>query len=369
MSITAEDNLFPPGEFIRDELDARNWTQEDLAAILNRPLPTVNQIILAKKRITSQTAQELAAAFGTSAELWLNLEASYRLASERQSQAPVARRAKLYELGPVKDMLKRRWIEKCDTIDALETEVCAFFEINSVNEDPRIAAAARKSTDYTESTPAQRAWLFRAKKLAQACTAAKYSKEAMEKRLEQLHALTASEQEVRRVPEVLAQMGIRFVVVEHLPRTKLDGAAFWLSSDSPVIVLSLRYDRIDWFWHTLIHELRHIFHRDGTRIDNDLVSSPRTTKEKEMRADREASDFLIPHEVLDSFIARVKPRFSKQRIIKFANLHSIHPGIVVGQLQYQGAIKYSHSREMLVGVRNIITEAALTDGWGVSAGI
>jgi len=35
-----------------------------------------------------------------------------------------------------------------------------------------------------------------------------------------------------------------------------------------------------------------------------------------------------------------------------------------GQLQHRKAIPYSHSREMLAKVRNIVTEAALTDGFG-----
>lgn len=65
---------FVPGEYIRDELDARGWTQADLAAIMERPLPTVNQIISGKKAITPETAIELGQAFGTSPELWMNLE-------------------------------------------------------------------------------------------------------------------------------------------------------------------------------------------------------------------------------------------------------------------------------------------------------
>jgi addiction module HigA family antidote len=66
--------VFPPGDFIRKELEARHWTQSDLAAVLGRPLPAVNEIINGKKRITAETAKALALAFGTSAELWLNLE-------------------------------------------------------------------------------------------------------------------------------------------------------------------------------------------------------------------------------------------------------------------------------------------------------
>jgi HTH-type transcriptional regulator/antitoxin HigA len=56
------------------ELEARGWTQKDLAEITNRPIQTINEIIQAKKQITPETALDLAAAFGTSAELWINLE-------------------------------------------------------------------------------------------------------------------------------------------------------------------------------------------------------------------------------------------------------------------------------------------------------
>ena len=87
-------NVFSPGEFLRDELEARGWTQRDLADVLGRPLQTVNQIINAKKRITPETAVELASALGTSAGLWLNLESAYRLAHVKSIDTHIARRAK-----------------------------------------------------------------------------------------------------------------------------------------------------------------------------------------------------------------------------------------------------------------------------------
>lgn len=66
----------PPGRIIKRELEARGWTQKDLAHIMDRPEQTISQIVNAKKRITPETALQLAAAFGTSAEFWLRLEAS-----------------------------------------------------------------------------------------------------------------------------------------------------------------------------------------------------------------------------------------------------------------------------------------------------
>ncbi|MEW6755453.1 MAG: HigA family addiction module antitoxin [Candidatus Latescibacterota bacterium] len=78
----------------RDELEERGWTQKDLAEILGRPLQSVNQIINGRKRITPETAVELAAAFGTSRELWLHLEASFRLSQLGRPDPAIARRAR-----------------------------------------------------------------------------------------------------------------------------------------------------------------------------------------------------------------------------------------------------------------------------------
>ena len=62
--------------------------------------------------------------------------------------------------------------------------------------------------------------------------------------LKQLKALMYFPQEIRHVPRILGNAGIRLVIVERLPGTRIDGAAFWLD-DGPVIALSVRYDRID----------------------------------------------------------------------------------------------------------------------------
>jgi HTH-type transcriptional regulator/antitoxin HigA len=146
----------------------------------------------------------------------------------------------------------------------------------------------------------------------------------------------------------------------------------WLNPDSPVIALSLRYDRIDAFWHTLLHECAHVMYKDGLTgdvyLDVDLVGdeadSSAAKPEVELKADEFAAGFSIPRAELDGFIARVRPLFSKSRIQGFAAKLNIHPGLVVGQLQHRKMIPYSHSREMLARIRHVLTEVALTDGFG-----
>lgn len=86
--------VFPPGDFIREELEARGWSQSDFARVLGRPLQAVNEIINGKKRITAETAKEIAAAFGTEVEVWMNLETTYRLATAADPSPAIRRRAK-----------------------------------------------------------------------------------------------------------------------------------------------------------------------------------------------------------------------------------------------------------------------------------
>ena len=67
--------VFPPGRVLSEELEARGWTQKDLADIMGRPAQTINEIVRGSKQITPETAIELSEAFGTSAEFWTNLGA------------------------------------------------------------------------------------------------------------------------------------------------------------------------------------------------------------------------------------------------------------------------------------------------------
>ena len=113
--------------------------------------------------------------------------------------------------------------------------------------------------------------------------------------------------------------------------------------------------------------------RDGVSVmlaplDSDLVGDKaiRSAEKSEMeqKADAFAGQHLVSPTEMDNFIARVKPMFSKVKIHGFALRQGVHPAIVIGQLQHKGAIHWSHSREFLVKVREIVTSSALTDGWG-----
>lgn len=358
--------VFPPGEFLKDELEERGWTQKDLADILSRPVTLVNEIIVGKRGISPETARGLSAALGTSAELWMNLDSVYQLS--RVANDPddeIARRAKVYGFAPVKDLVRRGWIEPSNNVAVLEERLLGFYQCKSLEERPQFPHAARKSTSYEKTlTSGQLAWLFRAMHLARTISAKRFSKENLKSSVEQLRLYLQAPQEIRHVPRVLSEAGVRLVVVQPLPGSKIDGACFWLDK-SPVIALSCRFDRIDNFWFVLMHELGHVMNDEGS-FDEDLKEGTEEEERppSEKLADQFAVDNILSQDALESFIARIRPLYSVQRIEAFARVAKVHPGIVVGQLQHRQEITYSSFRKTLSPVRDIVTKSAITDGWG-----
>jgi HTH-type transcriptional regulator/antitoxin HigA len=119
-----------------------------------------------------------------------------------------------------------------------------------------------------------------------------------------------------------------------------------------------------------MHEIAHILHGDPISVDRGMVDAEEGVlvrlvgNEAEHRADQEAAASLIPAKEIESFIGRIGPLYSRDRVIQFANRIHIHPGIIVGQLQYRKEIGYRSLRDQLVKIRDVVISSALTDGWG-----
>lgn len=373
---TQNPEAFAPGEYIREELEARGWSQLDLSEILGRPPQAVNEIINGKRAVTPDTARSLSEAFGTSAQLWMNLQSAYDLARVRDpGENLVARKSKLYQFAPIGEMQKRGWIERSSNFEVVQAQVFGFFGVDSIPDEPAdIQAAARKAGG--DWTPPQRAWLTRAKQLAKTVqVTGRFTPKELQRALAALSLLKADPEEIRKVSRVLSEAGIRFLIVAPLPQSKIDGACFWLSDHEPVVVLSFRYDRLDWFWHTLMHELGHVANGDGRTtatldirlVGSDAVKESEKTAE-EIRADEFAVNWLVDQSELSDFVSRT-PVFSRLKIVGFSKRLGVHPGIVVGQLQHRKLVPYTNSRPLLTSVRSFIIGSVLTDGWSSLASV
>ena len=72
-------NRIHPGQFLREELGARGVSQSALARHIKAQANVVNQICNEKRGISPEMAKKLAAALGTTPELWINLQGTYDL--------------------------------------------------------------------------------------------------------------------------------------------------------------------------------------------------------------------------------------------------------------------------------------------------
>lgn len=359
---------FHPGEYLREFLEGRGWSQVEFAGIIGRPSQLINDIIAGKRGITPETAKAFSAAFGTSPELWMNLDSAYQLWKSAPVSSEVTERANLRSKFPVRDLLNRGWIRFTENIEELKHELLEYYEIKDINESPRFQAAFKKAGDPEDPTPNQVAWIYRVKHVAETVPVPPYSKKSLEKVLERLEELRAAPEEVQHVPQALASCGVRLVIVEPLPSSKIDGMCLWLNS-SPVIGLSLRYDRIDNFWFVLRHEIEHALNGDGKdypMVDTGLTPTQRLPEglpEREKKANVAAEEFCTPQTKLKNFLTRNQSIPSRTKVLGFARTLHIHEGIVVGQIHRQ-LDRYDLFRPMLVPIRNIITQTAVTDGYG-----
>lgn len=359
--------IFPPGEFLKDELEARGWTQVEFAEIIGKDTRLISEVISAKRSVTPETAMAFGEALGTGPEFWMNLESQYQLSKIRPSQDSIARKAKLHSKFPVREMVKRGWIEANKNIEILELQIFKFFGISSIEQTPSFSHAAKK-TSYFDAPMQQIAWLCRARHVALSAPCEKFNELKLQQAITELQHELEFVDGARNVASILRKAGIKFVVVESLPGCKIDGACFWLDKNTPVVALSLRFDRVDNFWHSLFHELDHVRHKEGMAhpiIDVDIYSvDGAEIPSNEIRANEVAAELVVPNKELDGFIARVNPMFSDEQIVGFSKRMHIHPGIVVGQLQNRKLIPYSFHRKHLEKVREYLTRSALTDGFG-----
>lgn len=362
----------PPGVYIREELEERGWSQRDLAFILGYSEQTITKVISGKSGISAEMAKALGEAFGTSASLWAGLQKEWELREARDPDPSIKARAGLQTKYPIREMIGRGWLEEAEQ-SVLEMQYNRFFE-RAENDNVSFAAAARKTHDDRHS-PEEMAWLYRVRQLGRDIVAPPYSVERLRDALPRLRALMVDADDIRFVPEILAECGVRFVIVEKLNNCKIDGVCTWIG-DEPVIGMTIRHNRLDNFWFVLIHEIEHVLHGHGkngseiidSNLDDPYVQAIADTDvmEQEALADHAAKNFAFPHEKLISFYNRKAPYIAEKDVVGFSSLNEVHPAIVVGQIQFLKK-DYAWLRRWLVAVKQHILPASVVDGFGTIA--
>jgi HTH-type transcriptional regulator/antitoxin HigA len=151
--------------------------------------------------------------------------------------------------------------------------------------------------------------------------------------IQQVAKLSCADQGPVLAQEFLAMKGISLIFERELSGMKLDGAVIRDDDGSPVIGMTLRFDRIDNFWFTLIHELAHLQKHFGTQAVAfvDDISNVDNTDQREREADALAADYLIPRSVWSrSDAARLRTPAAVEAL---AHDLRVHPAVVAGRIR------------------------------------
>jgi len=362
-----------PGTFILEELEARGWQQVDLAYILGMSPQHLSPILNGKASITPDMAAAFGDAFDMPADFFANLQKLYDLHMAKPVDPGVKTRASWLSCFPVRDMIKRGWIEETEP-NLLDLQMLRFFGKNRVDDIPfigngQIAPHAAKKNSYDATTAVQYAWLHRVMKIAEAVKAPIYSEKDLRAALPSIRAHLLDKDDLIQIPAILQKCGVRFVLVEALPASKIDGVCVWIAGQ-PAIGMTTRLDRLDNLAFVLRHEIEHVLNGDGRdvsfapvdEIGAEFIASTDLPRE-EIVANAAAAEFCVPRQQLESFIVRKSPFISEQDVQSFAARMEIHPAIVIGQLQHR-MNKYNWLRKYQTSIRNYLLNWEYVDGWG-----
>lgn len=239
---------------------------------------------------------------------------------------------------PVKEMFRRNWFkESPGSLEAAvinAEELVREFVTDSIDSPVQAFARQRVRAGGNVNPYALLAWQCRVIALAKKQSIKnKYKQNTITKDwLTKLAKLSRVDDWKKKVIDYLQNSGIRLVVESHLPNTYLDGAAILLFDGSPVIGMTLRYDRIDNFWFVLFHELVHIIkHLQKGEIESIFDDLDVEAGDIEQDADKQAGEILVPENKWDTAL----PRYlrSEDSIRDFAQELHVHPAIVAGKIR------------------------------------
>ncbi len=323
-------DLPDPIDAIRFRMEEQGLMQRDLVPYIGSK-SKVSEVLSGKRPLTIQMIRALNKGLSIPAEVLLQ-------------ESPKLSTDQCYEIDwkafPIEEMIRRGWITaKARNVSNHAEELMKTFFASLGGEIPTVAICRRtihKRSKGEMDIHALLAWTARVLIRAnEECCSSEYIPGIVTKEfLKEVAHLSLYDQGPLLAKEFLEKSGIALIIEQNLPRTWLDGGAIVTNKGRPVIGITVRHDRIDNFWYTLMHELvhvaKHFKNQDEAFVDDFDGENKEDHREKE--ADRIAREAFIPRSIWvrsDAYLKR-----SQEAIIELARKLRIHPAIVAGRIRW-----------------------------------
>jgi len=349
-----------PGEVLKCELDERSMSQKELADVIGKATPVINDIIKGKRDINVEIAVLLEAVFeNIKAETWLNLQNQYDLQKIRNQEMIQRLQSSIKAWNSLKTLVNVNYLKKRLELgkDIKENidKICSFLGVESVdelkNKISSISSYFRKSESYQTDYVNLMTWIAIVRHRSEEILLNKsFSISSLDELTKAINLiLFDNNNTIPRIEKILAQYGIKFIEERKLEKMPVDGYSFW-EGDNPTIVITKRLNRIDNFAFVLFHELGHIClhlldekNRNQDFIETDPNSrNEQKNKMYEEEANRFANDKIWTGIDFKALFARISYPYAAANYLKtISNIYHINPGIIVGQYQF-----FCHERKL-----------------------
>ena len=328
-------NMPDPVDAIKFRMEQLGLSQKDMIPFMGNK-SKVSEVLNRKRPLTLAMMRSLNKNLAVSADVLLK---------QPGADFPAQIQDMDWSKFPLIEMAKRNWIPEVERIKERAEELLRDFieDAGGLNTVHKACFRQGKRGRYNPKTDmyALTAWCIRVQSIARKNPLkTKYTKGSIKAGfLEEIARLSYFDDGPLLAKEYLEKQGIHLIVVPHLPKTYLDGAAILLPDGSPVIGLTLRHDRIDNFWFCLLHELAHVSKHlsasDSIIIDDlDFRGEMFETEDIiEKEADKMARNGLIPKSVWDK--KPISDKASKEEIRLLAEKLKIHPAIIAGRIRFE----------------------------------
>jgi HTH-type transcriptional regulator/antitoxin HigA len=324
------ETLPSPIQAIRFRMEQNNLKSVDLIPFLGSR-SRVSEILSGKRRLTLEMVRALSEGLGIPAKVLI--------------QKPESSPESVYENWDdrlVSEMEKRSYFGGFSLKTKQKKELLQDF-FSPIEAFPQLMGMFRQS--HYRSSPltdkhALSAWATQVYKKAQEVkTPNKYKHGIIDLNfMQKLAKLSIEDNGPVLAQEYLRKQGIVLVIEPHFSKTYLDGATILINKDNPIIGLTLRYDRLDNFWFTLMHEVAHIalHYNEDISLFYDEFENVKGLDigSKEREADNLASEALVPSSKWEISPAKLIP--SSIAASSLAKEIGVHVAIIAGKIRYEG---------------------------------
>lgn len=339
-----------PGEMLKDELEARSITQKEFAQLTGIPQTQLNEIIKAKRWIYADTALLIGKALHMDAVIWTNLQMNYELDLAKHNEKNKTRLEAIDIWQMIQSYIPVKFFKKQGTISGNPVEdIPVIKQVYSIKNVEQLAAVYsqanyarfRKSEKLTIDKINLIGWVKLVSYMATQINLPGFDSRSKKELMETLKEIFRQNKNVvDKTKATLASHGIKLIIQPQPEKCPVDGISFW-SNGHPAIGMTIRYNRLDNFAFTVLHELAHVYLHlvnNNTAEFIDLEKEYDRSEYKNSSEETEANEFarnaLINKEAWNIFIAD-NPYFNEVAIRSFATKQKVHPSIALGRFQFE----------------------------------